>query len=286
MATIVKYFGATNSFSVSGASGLVQVVGSGVDNGFTVPQTFDAPVIQTPGQGANNETPFAQYGDLFSDAMLAFTAPATSSTLSSTLPAATVYVLGQRVVIPDTAFTVTASATSYLDLSNTGALTVSTSSTVTANSLRLWSVVSSATAITGVTQIAASQAGVQPATESAAPVQRQQVAGTAVAGAQFYNTAVVSGTLYTNTQTLTASTKGILLCLVTIAAGGTNGSFSATINGVQSTASAQTIGSGNYFGVNFSAAVPEGTVTVVLSYTPANADAFYILPAYIFLPAP
>jgi hypothetical protein len=91
---------------------------------------------------------------MFSDYMAAFTAPATSSTLSSTLPAATVYVLGQRVVIPDTAFTVTASVTSYLDLSNTGVLTVSTSATVTANSLRLWSVVSSSTAITGVTQVA------------------------------------------------------------------------------------------------------------------------------------
>jgi hypothetical protein len=125
-------------------------------------QTFNRTINQSPGAGANNETPFAQYGDLFHDAMLAFTAPATSSTLSSTLPAATVYVLGQRVVIPDTPFTVTASATSYLDLSNTGVLTVSTSSTVTANSLRLWSVVSSSTAITGVTRVAR----INPMTES------------------------------------------------------------------------------------------------------------------------
>jgi hypothetical protein len=118
---------------------------------------FQGLVSQAPGAGVNNQSPFLQTGDMFSDYMAAFTAPATSSTLSSTLPAATVYVLGQRVVIPDTAFTVGASATSYLDLSNTGVLTVSTSGTVTANSLRLWSVVASATAITGVTPMANTQ---------------------------------------------------------------------------------------------------------------------------------
>jgi hypothetical protein len=111
-------------------------------------------IIQTPGTGANNETPFLQVGDIFSDCMVAFTAPATSTTLSSTLPTGTFYVLGQRVVIPATAFTVGASTTSYLDLSNTGVLAVSTSGTVTANSLRLWEVVSSATAITTITRIA------------------------------------------------------------------------------------------------------------------------------------
>jgi hypothetical protein len=115
---------------------------------------FQGLVSQAPGAGANNQSPFLQNADMFSDYMAAFTAPATSSTLSSTLPAATVYVLGQRVVIPDTPFTVAASVTSYLDLSNAGVLTVSTSSTVTANSLRLWEVVSSATAITTVTGIA------------------------------------------------------------------------------------------------------------------------------------
>jgi hypothetical protein len=115
---------------------------------------FQGLFTQVPGAGANNQSPFLQTADMFSDYMAAFTAPATSSTLSSSLPAATVYVLGQRVVIPDMAFTVGASATSYLDLSNTGVLTVSTSSTVTANSLRLWSVVSSSTAITGVARIA------------------------------------------------------------------------------------------------------------------------------------
>lgn len=119
-------------------------------NTFTQPQTFDAPITQTPGQGANNSTPFAQYGDLFSDAIMSGLTTATSSTLTGTLAAGSAYVLGQRVAYAGGNYTVGASATSYLDLSNTGVLTVSTSATVTANSLRLATVTSSATAITGV----------------------------------------------------------------------------------------------------------------------------------------
>jgi len=121
-------------------------------NTWPFPQTFDGTIIQTPGQGANNSSPFAQYGDLFSDAIVTTPTPAfpTSTTLSSTAPALDAYVLGQRVAYAGGSYTVGASATSYLDLSNTGVLTVSTSGTVTTNSLRLATVTSSATAITGV----------------------------------------------------------------------------------------------------------------------------------------
>ena len=113
---------------------------------------FSGTINQSPGAGANNETPFAQYGDLFSDAIVTTPTPTfpTSTTLSSTAPALVAYVLGQRVVYAGGSYTVGASATSYLDLSNTGVLTVTTSATVTANSLRLATVTSSATAITGV----------------------------------------------------------------------------------------------------------------------------------------
>jgi len=121
-------------------------------NTWSEPQTFDAPIIQTPGAGANNSSPFAQYGDMWTDAIVTTPTPAfpTSTTLSSTAPALAAYVLGQRVAYAGGSYTVGASATSYLDLSNTGVLAVSTSATVTANSLRLATVTSSATAITGV----------------------------------------------------------------------------------------------------------------------------------------
>ena len=120
-------------------------------NTWSEPQTFDAPIIQTPGQGANNETPFLQFADIFADQIATGLVTTTSATLSGTLTAGVAYVLGQRVPYAGSTYTVAASSTSYLDLSNTGALTVTTSGTVTANSLRLWSVTSSATAISGVT---------------------------------------------------------------------------------------------------------------------------------------
>lgn len=111
-------------------------------------------ITQAAGTGTNNETPFAQYGDLFADAILSGLTTTTSSTLSGTLAPGVAAVLGQRVPYAGSAYTVAASTTSYLDLSNAGVLTVSTSSTVTANSLRLWSVTSNATAITAVAQVA------------------------------------------------------------------------------------------------------------------------------------
>ena len=156
MATVLDYNPSTNSLSISSSTGskpvIVPVAGSGIDNNFSVPQTFGAAIIQPASAGANNSSPFAQYGDLFSDAIVTTPAPAfpTSKTLSSTAPALDAYVLGQRVAYAGGSYTVGASATSYLDLSNTGVLTVSTSGTVTADSLRLATVTSSATAITGV----------------------------------------------------------------------------------------------------------------------------------------
>ncbi|MHB1266280.1 MAG: hypothetical protein ACYCY2_01610 [Acidithiobacillus ferriphilus] len=179
-----------------------------VANTWTAEQTFDAPIIQTPGQGANNSSPFAQYGDLFSDAIVTTPTPvpATSTTLTGTLPAFDAYVLGQRIAYPGGSYTVGASATSYLDLSNTGVLTVSTSSTVTANSLRLATVTSSATAITGVVVTAATQAGVPTATNPLAPVQLAQVTGTAPVAASGGSQSVTS--LSITTPTLTAPCKG------------------------------------------------------------------------------
>jgi hypothetical protein len=127
------------------AAGLTSTTGS-----------FSGTITQTPGSGATNETPFAQYGDLFLDAIVTVPTPvpALSSTLNGVLPAFDVYITGQRVAYAGGNYTVSASTTSYLDLSNTGVLTVSTSTTVTTNSLRLWSVTSSTTGITAIALMA------------------------------------------------------------------------------------------------------------------------------------
>jgi len=124
---------------------------------------FQGLISQSPGAGANNSSSFAQYGDLFSDAILSGLTTTTSATLTGTLAAGVAYVLGQRVAYAGGSYTVGPSATSYLDLSNTGVLAVSTSATVTANSLRLATVTSSATAITGVDNITPTQPGVPDA---------------------------------------------------------------------------------------------------------------------------
>ena len=191
MATVLDYNPSTNSLSISSSTGskpvIVPVAGSGIDNNFSVPQTFGAAIIQPASAGANNSSPFAQYGDLFSDAIVTTPAPAfpTSKTLSSTAPALDAYVLGQRVAYAGGSYTVGASATSYLDLSNTGVLTVSTSGTVTADSLRLATVTSSATAITGVVVTA----------------HNYFILGGIVVGRAFGNNNYASGTnpLYSNT---------------------------------------------------------------------------------------
>lgn len=114
-------------------------------------------IYQAAGQGVNNETPFAQYGDLFEDGIVYGLTTSASTSLNGALDAGVAYIAGQRVVYGGGTYTVGASATSYLDLSNQGVLVVSTSSTVAANSLRLWEVVSGSSGITSVSPVATFQ---------------------------------------------------------------------------------------------------------------------------------
>ena len=166
MATVLDYNPSTNSLSISSSTGskpvIVPVAGSGIDNNFSVPQTFGAAIIQPASAGANNQTPFLQAGDMIGayvvDGLLD-TVPSTAS-LTSTMPGGTAYVQGgsvlQRVVSPGATYTYAASSDTYVDLSYTGVLTYSavangaTAPAVAENSLRLEKVVTSATAITSV----------------------------------------------------------------------------------------------------------------------------------------
>ncbi len=136
---------------------------TGLANTWTAEQTFGATIAQAPGQGANNETPFLQAGDLVSDYVVSglLTPVPSTASLSGTLAAGTAYVLGQRTVLQTAvAYTYAASSDTYVDLSYSGVLTYSavangaTAPAVAADSLRLEKVVTSSTAITGVTQIA------------------------------------------------------------------------------------------------------------------------------------
>ena len=152
----------TVSAAAAGSSGQLPQLGQFQNGSLTVSVsglttnqlTVSGECSQVPGTGVNNSVPFAQYGDLFTDGVISGLETTTSAALSGTLTSGVAYVLGQRTPYGGGTYSVAASSTSYLDLSNTGTLTVSISGVVTANSLRLWEVVSDSSAITTVTPLA------------------------------------------------------------------------------------------------------------------------------------
>lgn len=98
--------------------------------------------------------------DIFADFVVSGLLSPTSADLTSTLSAGAAYVIGLRVVVPDTPFTYTASSDTYVDLSSSGVLTYiavalgAAAPALTAASLRLQKVVTNATAVTAVTRLA------------------------------------------------------------------------------------------------------------------------------------
>jgi len=125
--------------------------------------TLSGTLTQTPGAGADNETPLLNFSDVFSDFVVSglLTAVPSPASLTGTLASGTAYVLGQRVVLQNPVnYTYAASSDTYVDLSNAGVLTYSavangsTAPAVASNSLRLEQVVTSSTAITSVVPIA------------------------------------------------------------------------------------------------------------------------------------
>jgi len=113
-------------------------------------------ITQAAGTGPNNQTPFLQFSDIFADQIATGLVTTTSASLSGSLSSGVAYADGQRVYMPlATPYVAPASSLSYLDLSWTGTLSVTPSGSPQApNSLRLWEVSTSATAISGVTLLA------------------------------------------------------------------------------------------------------------------------------------
>lgn len=100
------------------------------------------------------------YADAFADVVLTGLVFPTSANLTSTMTEGVAEVIGTRVVVPATTYTFIASQDTYVDLSNAGVLTylpvanAAAAPAVTANSLRLQKVVTDATAVTSVVQLA------------------------------------------------------------------------------------------------------------------------------------
>lgn len=98
--------------------------------------------------------------DLIADYVVSGLLSPTSADLNSTMTAGSAYAAGVRVTLAATAKLYTASKDTYVDLSNTGVLTYvevangAGAPAVTASSIRLQKVVTNATAVTAVTQLA------------------------------------------------------------------------------------------------------------------------------------
>ena len=127
MATVLDYNPSTNSLSISSSTGskpvIVPVAGSGIDNNFSVPQTFNGTINQSPGAGVSNQSPFLQASDMVSDYIVSGINPGVPSpaSLTMTIPAGTAFVLGQRTLLQAAvADTYPASSDTYFSMTNTG----------------------------------------------------------------------------------------------------------------------------------------------------------------------
>ena len=123
MANVLQWNSSTNSFSVSGASSVTQVVGEGIDNNFSVPQTFGAGILQTGAAGAGNQSPLLNVGDAFSDFIASGVqwAIPSSASLTTTMSSGSAYLNGVRTLVPaisGNAFP--ASNDTYVSFNNSG----------------------------------------------------------------------------------------------------------------------------------------------------------------------
>ena len=123
MATILEYIAGSNSLSVTENGVTANVAGTGIDNAFTAPQTFDSTINQSPGAGASNQGPFLQAADAVQDYIVSGINPGVPSpaSLTMTIPAGTAFVLGQRTILQAAvADTYPASSDTYFSMTNTG----------------------------------------------------------------------------------------------------------------------------------------------------------------------
>lgn len=137
------------------------------NNSWSGTQTFGAAIVQPPGDGANNETPLFQTADGIGDYVVTGLTIPVPSPISPTgdLQPGTAYIIGQRNVLSAAVANTYPQATdTYVDMSNTGALTYvsvangATEPAVTANSLRLDKVVTSISPPPGAPTLSASTA--------------------------------------------------------------------------------------------------------------------------------
>lgn len=123
MANVLQWNPTTNSFSVSGATSVTPVVGEGIDNNFSVAQTFGAGILQTGSAGSGNQSPLLNVGDAFSDFIasgMQWAVPSSAS-LTTSMVSGSAYLNSVRTLVPavsGNAFP--ASNDTYVSFNNSG----------------------------------------------------------------------------------------------------------------------------------------------------------------------
>lgn len=171
------YFNSTDSTLYSRSSGGTWISSTATTAG-AVSNTPVGGIAAVNVQAALNELDADKtaHTDLFSDFVVGGLLSPTSADLISLLAAGTAYVTGLRTVKATESKAYTASKDTYVDMASTGVLTyvevalAAAAPAVTPNNLRLQKVVTSATAITAVTRLAALVTTVAPGTTLVAPV--------------------------------------------------------------------------------------------------------------------
>ena len=123
MANVLQWNQSTNSFSVSGSTAITPVVGEGIDNNFSVPQTFGSAINQTASAGANNQSALLNTGDVFSDLIVSgiqWDVPSPAS-LTASMSAGVAWLLSQRTLVPAVDnYTFPTSSDTYASFNNAG----------------------------------------------------------------------------------------------------------------------------------------------------------------------
>jgi len=123
MANVLQWNPTTNSFSVSGATSVTPVVGEGIDNNFSVAQTFGSGILQTGSAGLGNQSPLLNVADAFSDFIasgMQWAIPSSAS-LTTSMTSGTAYLNSVRTLVPAVSgYTFPASSDTYVSFNNAG----------------------------------------------------------------------------------------------------------------------------------------------------------------------
>ena len=142
-------FAATTNVTFPNAGNVLTDTSTNTVQFKTFKQTYD---IQ-------NSTKFAEFPDFFTDQLTSGLIPSTSASLVANIPSGVAYIRGTRVYLGITNKTWTASRDTYADLASTGAWTFievtngAGAPAITANCMRIFSVVTNGTAVTTVNQL-------------------------------------------------------------------------------------------------------------------------------------